>query len=118
MLRALRRSRRNLWLAVLALLTTLPASFGSWHDLGDDPLCNPAIVVHDHAAHRVSADTTSPAAPDHCVVCHWLQTLRGTTEPNGCLAPPSTSAQLPTAAPVRTVARILEGRFGRAPPLS
>ncbi len=118
MFRALRRSRHNVWVAVLALLTMLPASFQPGHDLTDDPLCNPAVVVHDHAAHAVTANTAAPPAAEHCVLCHWLQTLRGGVQTDGVLAPSSTSAALPALPPVITVVRMLDGRSGRAPPLS
>lgn len=118
MLRALRRRRSAFWLAFVALLATVPASFQSWHDLDDDPLCNPAIVVHDHAAHQIAAATPSPLASEHCAVCHWLQTLRGTTSVDGFIAPSDSSASLFAAPPVTTIARILDGPTGRAPPLS
>jgi len=118
MLRGLRRSRHNFWLALLALLATLPASSPAWHDPGDDPVCNPAVVVHNHAAHRIAAATSGHAAPEHCAVCHWLQTLRGATHASGFVAPSDTSARLPIVIPVSTVASILPGRSGRAPPLS
>lgn len=116
MLRALRRSRLTFWLAICALLTTLPASFASWHDVGDDPLCNPAIVVHDHAAHQIAAATTSPSVPEHCAICHWLQSLRGATSSDAFIVPHGLSDPLPAAPSVLTLARILEGRSGRAPP--
>lgn len=118
MLRALRRSRHTFWLAVLALLTTLPGSLQTWHDVGDDPLCNPTVVVHDHTAHRVGPETASSDSPDHCAVCHWFQTLRGATQGHAFTPPHRTPALPSRVAPVDAIAGIVEAPPGRAPPLT
>jgi len=46
------------------------------HNDNDDVLCQPELVVHNHAAHRIvgSSDSTRHT-PEHCFICHW-QSLR------------------------------------------
>jgi hypothetical protein len=46
------------------------------HDEMDDAICNPAVVVHDAAAHQVGATATELPDSQHCVFCHAFQSLR------------------------------------------
>ena len=46
------------------------------HDEMDDAICNPAVVVHDAAAHQVGATATELPDSQHCVLCHAFQSLR------------------------------------------
>src|SRR4029453_10848958 len=46
------------------------------HDEMDDAICNPAVVVHDAAAHQVGAAASELPDSQHCVFCHAFQSLR------------------------------------------
>lgn len=116
MLRALRRSRLVSCLAVFVLFTVLPASFPVWHDDGDDPYCSPQLVVHDHNAHRIEATEQAPATPEHCLLCHWAQSLRGATIASRFVLPSATSARLSGVELVTPGTTTLAGPTGRAPP--
>lgn len=117
MIRALRRSRLVTWVAVFALLSVVPATVvTSLHDDTDDALCNPAPVLHDHDAHRIGAADQAQPAPEHCFVCHWLQSLRGAHASVGFAVPDaqaSLSFSLDSSQPVTAPAT---SRSGRAPP--
>ena len=76
-LRAVRhRVVSRVLVAILACLVSGGAL--DWGHLGgDDPDCNPVLVQHDHAAHRVGAAPSQSAPPaDHCYLCHSLRVLR------------------------------------------
>jgi hypothetical protein len=45
------------------------------HVGGDDPDCNVVLVLHNHAAHRLSAAPLSSTSGDHCFICHSLRLL-------------------------------------------
>jgi hypothetical protein len=119
MIRALRRSRLVTWVAVFALLSVVPATLvTSLHDDSDDALCNPAPVLHDHHAHRIGASDPAQPAPEHCFVCHWLQSLRGAHTSVGLVLPAAQAGvalRIDTAQPVTTPTT---NRSGRAPPLA
>ncbi len=72
MIRELRRTRFGSLLCVATLLSVLSLSASSLvHNDLDDALCNPAIAIHDHNAHRLVADhSSSPTTPTHCLICH------------------------------------------------
>src|SRR3954465_6094642 len=78
MIRAFRRTRLAPLFAAIALFATTPVTVTSWlHDETDDSICNPAVVIHDANAHRVtSTDTATLPDSQHCVLCHTLQSLR------------------------------------------
>src|SRR5689334_4047454 len=71
---ALKRCKA-LALALIAL--TVLGTSGSWHVAADDPDA-PALVLHDHSAHRAQFKTAAASheAPTHCAICHWLQSFR------------------------------------------
>lgn len=116
MLRALRRTRFFQFAVVLSLLTALPASFATWHADGDDPLCDPQLIVHDHSAHEIGPPAAVPSAPEHCAICHWVQLLRGAAVVSRFLLPSSPSAlhaSIDVAGPSSTLGT---SPSGRAPP--
>jgi hypothetical protein len=45
------------------------------HPGGDDPDCSPALVVHDHAAHRIGTQPAQSSPEGHCFICHSLRLL-------------------------------------------
>jgi hypothetical protein len=118
MTRALRRRRLASFVAVLVLVATLPATFPTFHDDGDDPLCSPALVVHDHAAHRIGAASSLTPAPEHCFLCHWLQSQRVPTITTRFVPPAVQSAALTHVDLPSAVATLATNRSGRAPPLA
>src|SRR5439155_19124309 len=76
-IRALRRARLAPLAAAIALFATMPITVSSLlHDEKDDAICNPAVVVHDAAAHRIGAAAAALPDSQHCVLCHTLQSLR------------------------------------------
>jgi hypothetical protein len=46
------------------------------YDDGDDAICQPTPVLHDHSAHRIGARPSAAPETQHCVLCHWLQSLQ------------------------------------------
>src|ERR1700716_64062 len=57
------------------------------HAGGDDPDCDSAPVVHDHAAHRFTATPShSTQPPDHCYLCHSLRLLHTSLAARGARA--------------------------------
>ena len=77
MTRALRRARLAPLAALVVLFATMPVTISSLlHDEMDDAICNPAVVVHDAAAHEVDAAATELPDSQHCVFCHAFQSLR------------------------------------------
>ena len=62
-------------IALTAWMTLAPAL----HAAGDDPDCNPAILLHDSSQHRIAGATgavnTVPSA-DHCLACHLFRSSR------------------------------------------
>src|SRR5579864_160016 len=72
LLKLLRRHLRTRTVAALLAL----AICGSTHVRADDPGCAPVLSYHDHAAHRFTTSTNSPASPaDHCNLCHLQRLL-------------------------------------------
>lgn len=72
-MRAFQRSRP---LAVVLIVLTMLGTTATWH-APDDPDCYPGFMLHDHAAHHARlAAPVAATAPEHCAICHWLQTFR------------------------------------------
>ncbi|HUK34093.1 MAG TPA: hypothetical protein VLV86_09300 [Vicinamibacterales bacterium] len=65
---------RVLALLLAAIVSVGTAGFG--HSGWDDRACDPIPVHHDHNAHRFQSGALSPDAPDHCLFCHSLRSLR------------------------------------------
>lgn len=118
MIRALRRTRLAPLAAAIALFAMMPITISSLlHDGMDDAICNPAVVVHDAAAHRVGAATTAPPDSQHCVLCHALQSLRAVSNAVRFAAPPVDARLVIGAWPAATTAFIVSNRPARAPPI-
>ena len=118
MLRLVRQTRAFSLFAVLVMLGSVPVAVTALaHDDGDDPDCQPSLVLHDHNAHRIGAarTTTAPQSP-HCVVCHWLQSLQTTAPLPTAGAPPSDCHQLAVAIHPLTLASVESSLAARAPP--
>ncbi len=96
------------WMSVSALV----------HSDDDDALCNPVVVLHDHAAHHIgspsAADTPSP---DHCFICHnlSLRSLVATTDVVSPVVVEQAFVQVVTTVADVTLA---SRRPARAPPLA
>ncbi len=68
--------QRSRLLAIVLAALTFVGSTGAWH-APDDPDCFDGIVLHDHSAHHARfGKTTYSSAPEHCAICHWLQSFR------------------------------------------
>ena len=118
MIRALRRARLAPLAVALALVATCPLTVSSLlHDEIDDAICNPAVVVHDAAAHHVGA-AGDEAAPDsqHCVLCHTLQLLRAVAHAVRFTAPEVDSRLVATTASAALNPNVVSDRPARAPP--
>jgi hypothetical protein len=62
-------------LVALSIVLVLASARGGWH-APDDTDEYAALAVHQHADHDARLATpTQPAAPEHCVFCHWLRAL-------------------------------------------
>jgi hypothetical protein len=119
MTRALRRTRLAWLFAAVALFSTMPVTVSSLlHDDRDDAVCNPAVVVHDANAHRISSTESTLPDAQHCVLCHALQSLRA-VQTSVRFVPPSVDARLVACASAAVVhALIVSTRPARAPPLA
>jgi len=116
MLRALRRTRLATFFALLVLTGGVPVSMAELFHDSDDVLCAPSLVVHDESAHRIGAAGTPAPPPQHCAVCHWLQTLQTVGHSARIVAPSAGSDQLPASA-IRIPGAIAFGQTStRAPP--
>lgn len=95
------------WMSVSALLHS-----------DDDAVCNPVVVVHDHAAHHVGA-SSSTAGPqqDHCFICHSLS-MRSLAVDAGINAPLIASQSIATSPALEASSPVVALRPARAPPLA
>jgi len=118
MIRAFRRTRLASLFAAVALFATMPVTVSSLlHDDTDDVLCNPGVVIHDENAHRIAAPETAVPDPQHCVLCHALQSLRA-VQASIRFTPSLADARLVASASAGTVnALVAATRPARAPPL-
>jgi hypothetical protein len=118
MLRALRRTRLASLLALFVLTGSIPISTAALlHDASDD-LCQPTLVQHDESAHRMGGARTTAAQPQHCAICHWLQSLQTVIATVGIAAPgahsPHVAAFVPSAMGTAGTGHL----SARAPPAS
>jgi hypothetical protein len=120
MIRALRRTRLAPLFAALALFATTPITVTSLlHDESDDAICNPAVVVHDAYAHRLtSADGTALPDSQHCVLCHSLQSLRAVSTAIRFAAPPFDARLVAAPSIGGRIEALASSRPARAPPLA
>jgi hypothetical protein len=119
MIRALRRARLAPLAAAVALFAMMPVTISSFlHDGRDDTACNPPLVIHDAAAHRVDGAPTALPESEHCVLCHTLQSLRAVSAAIR-FAAPLVDARLTAAASIDNVTSlIVSHRPARAPPIA
>jgi hypothetical protein len=119
MIRALRRTRLAPLAAAIALFATMPITISSLlHDGMDDPICNPAVVVHDAAAHRVGAATTAAPDSQHCVLCHALQSLRAVSNAVRFVVPPVDARLVNATSAAAIRPHTVSNRPARAPPIA
>jgi hypothetical protein len=88
---------------------------GFLHDESDDPVCSPALVLHDHSAHHMGAAKGSALELRHCFICHnsSLRSLvAGTVE----WMPAGAEQRLLSAATPLAGAEVTFPRPARAPP--
>ena len=99
MLRALRHSRNLALFALLVITGSVPVSISAQLHEGDDDACRPALVLHDDSAHRVGAPRgETPTDSQHCVVCHWLQSVQAPASAAFMAAPSADSHHLAISA--------------------
>ena len=117
MTRALRRARLAPFAALVVLFATMPVTVSSLlHDETDDALCNPAVVVHDAAAHQVGGPARELPDSQHCVFCHAFQSLRAVSAAVRFVAP-YVDARLVASTSVSPFTILLvANRPARAPP--
>jgi hypothetical protein len=118
MTRALRRARLAPLAALVVLFATMPVTVSSLlHDEIDDAICNPAVVVHDAAAHQVGAAATELPDSQHCVFCHAFQSLRAISAAMR-FAAPNVDARLVAGPSISPLAiHHVSYRPARAPPI-
>ena len=118
MLRALRRSRLLSTIALAAVVGLAPASFSPIvHRDGDDILRQPAVVVHDHDAHRIGAGPLRHDDSRDCLICRLLR-LQRVVESTARLSPPQPRDLAVPAASAAAPAGSAAARVpARAPPL-
>ena len=119
MIRALRRTPLASWFAAVALLATTPVTVSSLlHADIDDALCSPAVVVHDANAHSIGKTEPAVPEPQHCVLCHALQSLRA-VQAFVRFAPPLADARLVACGSIVGAGTfVVSTRPARAPPLA
>jgi hypothetical protein len=77
----------NRALAAVLAVVVCGGALNWGHAGGDDPDCDSAPAVHDHAAHRFTFSpphSTQPA--DHCYICHSLRLLHTSLAARGVRA--------------------------------
>jgi hypothetical protein len=118
MLSALRRTRLASLLALFIITGSVPISTAALlHDASDD-ICQPTLVQHDESAHRMGGSRTASPAPQHCAICHWLQSLQTVVTTVGIVAPTTHSQQF-THTSLSAASAPGAGRLSaRAPPAS
>jgi hypothetical protein len=118
-LRVLRHSRGLALFALLVITGSVPVSISALlHDRADDD-CQPMVVLHDESAHRIGAARAgAPVDSQHCVVCHWLQSVQAPATTAFMAAPPADSHHLTVSALPLAGNAVLDLVAARAPPLS
>jgi hypothetical protein len=114
----LRRCARTRALVVLLSVAVCGAALNWGHEGGDDPGCAPALVQHDHAAHRFTPDRQPPVPQDqHCNLCHLLRLLHTAIPAESLLA--SNVSQFEARRAADSAPAIVTSNFdipSRAPP--
>jgi hypothetical protein len=65
-----RRTRLTPALALVMQLCMAVLSVSGLLHADDDTICNPEVVLHNHATDRIGAPSGTGQAPDHCFICH------------------------------------------------
>ena len=115
-LRLLRHTRVPALVALLIISGSVPLSFAALlHDV-DDADCQPVLVQHDERAHRIGGARTIPDVPQHCAVCHWLQSLQTIVTTGSVSVPTSAVALLCISSLPVALAQSIGAIPARAPP--
>jgi len=109
------------WSRVVAILLATVVSVGATGlgHAGEDDLCDPVPVHHDHNAHRLKSGKLPTSVPEHCLFCHSFRLLG-----NGLIAAHAHVAKATGVAAIRTnrvrLAAFLltAGTASRAPPVA
>jgi hypothetical protein len=118
MLCALRRTRLASLLALFIITGSVPISTAALlHDASDDA-CQPTFVQHDESAHRLGAARTATSVPQHCAICHWLQSLQTMVATVGMVAPDARSHHFAASFVSAASAAAIGQLSARAPPRS
>jgi hypothetical protein len=82
MLQWYRRRASRIAAVALLSLASMGGSYASVHPDDCHEGCFPALVEHDHDAHRIraAAPMADASHPLHCLVCHWSRSFRPHTE--------------------------------------
>jgi hypothetical protein len=116
-LRALRHSRNLALFALLVIGGSVPVSIAALLHEGADDECQPILVLHDESAHRIGASRGSvPADSQHCVVCHWFQSVQTPATAAFMAAPSEDSHHLAVSALPLAGDAVLDLVAARAPP--
>ncbi len=118
MLRLVRQTRAFAFFALLVMLGSVPVAVAALvHDDADDTICQPSLVLHDHSAHRIGgARSTAVPLSQHCIVCHWLQSLQTVLAGTSHAIPSSDVHHLALSAPPAGERRAASDLPARAPP--
>lgn len=118
MLSALRRTRLASLLALFIITGSVPISTAALlHDASDDS-CQPTLVHHDESAHRWNGTRTVSPQPQHCAICHWLQSLQ-TVVATVAVVDPASDTDLVHASLIAAAGTAGRGQLSaRAPPAS
>jgi hypothetical protein len=115
-LRLLRHTRVPALVALLVMSGSVPLSFAALLHDADDPDCQPGFVQHDERAHRIGGARTIPDVPQHCAVCHWLQSLQTIVATGSVSVATSTVAHLCISSLPVALAQSIGEIPARAPP--
>ena len=63
------------------------SSAGHGTDCHDDT-CAMSTLAHDPSSHRIGTAAADSSHPLHCVLCHWMRSVRPSTESSHHLARP------------------------------
>jgi len=111
------RVRAGTWAMVVLLSFAVVGALSTAHEFGcEDELAEGFVVSHAPGSHSLTATRTSQK-PDHCVLCHWLQSFRagGIRATRIVIAQESVPARtVSLVQPTRAVARL--DLPSRAPP--
>jgi len=115
-LRRLRHTRFPALVALLVISGSVPMSFAALLHGADDADCQPVLVQHDERAHRIGAARTIPNVPQHCAVCHWLQSLQSIVTTGSVSVPTAAIAHLCISSLTSALVQSLREIPARAPP--